>query len=262
MRICLLALTIFVCAIAAAAKDASQVIVWPETGDTVLRFTVLKIRQVGSYGNQHTYDIDTQVENLWPKRIPAATFRFYMFDKNKVRIGEGYIDLTNLLPHETIRMQLNCVTAGNPLTLSVAPQTLPPELQDKAPPRIVSLTVYSVPSGAKVSVDGTDAGVTPLVLKLAVGGHTLQFSKEGFNTGSYPLVINPDQVSGGQVSYELGASAHDTIELRDGTLLNADVESVSATEVVVSVGGKQQTFDRNQIKRILFVQREPASQAR
>jgi len=259
MRTWLLATTVFVCFGGALAKDATQVIDWPETGNPVLRFTVLKIRQVGSYGPQHTYAIDTQVENLWSKRIPTATFRFYMFDKSKVRIGEGYIDLSNLSPHETIRMEMHCSTAGTPLTLSVVPQTLPPELQEKAPPRIVSLTVYSVPSGAKVSVDGNDAGVTPLALKLTVGGHTLQFSKEGFNTGTYPLVINPDQVSGGQVSYELGASAHDTVELRDGTLLNADVESVSATEVMVTIGGKQQTFDRNQIKRILFVQREPAS---
>ncbi len=261
MRTCVLALAFFVGAVAALAKDATQVIDWPEAGDPILRFTVLKIHQVGSYGGQHTYTIDTQVDNLWSKRISSAIFRFYMFDKNKVRIGEGYIDLTNLAPRETIRMEMHCVTAGNPLTLSVVPQTLPPELQDKAPPRIISLTVYSVPSGAKLSVDGSDAGVTPLALKLPVGSHTLQFSKEGFNTGTYPLMITPDQVSGGQVSYELGASAHDTIELRDGSLLNADVESVSATEVVVTMAGKQQTFDRNQIKRILFVQRGPAPPA-
>jgi len=261
MRTLLLAFTIFVCSAGALAKDAAQVILWPETGDPVLRFTVLKIRQIGSFGSQHTYTIDTQVESLWSKRIPSATFRFYMFDKNKVRIGEGYIDLSNLAPRETIRMELNCSTAGTPLTLSVVPQTLPPDLQDKAPPRMVALTVYSVPSGVKLSIDGKEAGVTPLAVKLSVGGHTLQFAKEGFNTGTYPLVINPDQMSGGQVSYELGASAHDTIELRDGTLLNADVESVSATEVVVTVGGKQQAFDRNQIKRILFVQRDPAPES-
>ena len=261
MRTCLTTITLLVCLGVAPAKDANQVIDWPETGGPILRFTILKIRQVGSYGSQHTYTIESQVENLWSKKIPSATFRFYMFDKGKVRIGEGYIDLSNLSPHETIRMELNCSTAGTPLTLSVVPQTLPPELQDKAPPRIVALTVYSVPSGAKLSIDGKEAGVTPLAVKLSVGGHTLQFAKDGFNTGTYPLVINPDQVSGGQVSYELGASAHDTIELRDGTVLNADVESVSATEVVITMGGKQQTFDRNQIKRILFVQREPEAQA-
>lgn len=261
MRACLVIITLLVCLAVAPAKGANQVIDWPETGSPVLRFTILKIRQVGSYGPQHTYTIDAQVQNLWSKKIPSATFRFYMFDKSKVRIGEGYIDLSNLSPNETIRIELNCSTAGTPLTLSVTPQTLPVELQDKAPPRMVALTVYSVPSGAQLSIDGKEAGVTPLAVKLSVGGHTRQFAKEGFNTGTYPLVINPDQVSGGQVSYELGASAHDTIELRDGTLLNADVESVSATEVMITMGGKQQTFDRNQVKRILFVQREPPTQA-
>ena len=261
MRTCLTTITLLTCLTVALAKDSNQVIDWPDTGAPILRFTILKIRQVGSYGSQHTYTIESQVENLWSKKIPSATFHFYMFDKSKVRIGEGYIDLSNLSPHETIRMELNCSTAGTPLTLSVVPQTLPPELQDKAPPRIVALTVYSVPSGAKLSIDGKEAGVTPLAVKLSVGGHTLQFAKDGFNTGTYPLVINPDQVSGGQVSYELGASAHDTIELRDGSVLNADVESVTATEVMITMGGKQQTFDRNQIKRILFVQREPSAES-
>lgn len=261
MRRGMLTVAFLVFSLVASAKDVPQVVDWPESGDTILRFTITKIRHIGSSGGQQTYVIDTQVDNLWSKRIPAASFRFYAFDKSKVRIGEGYFDLTNLSPHETIRMEINAVTVGTPVTLTVVPQTLPPELAAHAPPKIVALTVYSVPSGAKLSVDGQDAGVTPLALKLPVGSHTLQFSKEGFNTGNYPLVITPDQVSGGQVSYELGASAHDTIELRDGTLLNADVESVSASEVVVTMGGKQQTFDRNQVKRILFVQRGVAPPA-
>jgi len=44
-------------------------------------------------------------------------------------------------------------------------------------------------------------------------------------------------VSGGSVSYELGSAVHDTVELRDGSVLNGDVESISATEVVVRTGG-------------------------
>jgi hypothetical protein len=242
--------------VATLAKDSPQVINWPESGEPVLRFTVQKVRHIGSFGGQQTSVIETQVESVWSKRIPSATFRFFMYDKNKVRIGEGSFDLTNLSPHETIRMELNAVTAGTPVTLSISPQSVPQELAALAPPKVVSMNVYSVPSGAKLSVDGKEAGATPVAVRLAVGGHTLQFSKEGFNSGSYPLMVTPDQVSGGQVTYELGSSAHDTVELRDGTLLNADVESVSPTEVVISMGGKQQTFERNQVKRILFVQRD------
>jgi hypothetical protein len=67
--------------------------------------------------------------------------------------------------------------------------------------------------------------------------------------------------SGGSVSYELGASAHDTIELRDGSVLSGDVESVSATEVLVTIGGNVQRFSRSQVKRIGLVPRETSSQS-
>jgi len=62
------------------------------------------------------------------------------------------------------------------------------------------------------------------------------------------------------VSYELGSSAHDSIELRDGSVLSGDVESVSATEVLMRIGGNVQRFDRNQVKRIGLVPRETSSQ--
>jgi hypothetical protein len=70
------------------------------------------------------------------------------------------------------------------------------------------------------------------------------------------LVIAPDQLSGGSVSYELGQSAHDSIEMRDGTVITGDVESVSATEVVVRIAGNPQTFNRNMVKRIGFTVRQ------
>jgi len=88
----------------------------------------------------------------------------------------------------------------------------------------------------------------------------LEFSKDGFNKGHFPLEITPDDASGGSVSYELGASAHDTIELRDGSVLSGDVESVSATEVLMRIGGNVQRFDRNQVKRIGLVPRETSPQ--
>jgi hypothetical protein len=92
------------------------------------------------------------------------------------------------------------------------------------------------------------------------GKHILSFSKEGFNSGTFPLETTPDDVSGGSVSYELGASAHDTIELRDGSVLSGDVESMSATEVVVRIGGTDQRISRNQVKRIALIQRDSSSE--
>ena len=51
--------------LATLAKDTPQVINWPESGEAVLRFTVQKVRHIGSFGGQQTYVIETQVENVW-----------------------------------------------------------------------------------------------------------------------------------------------------------------------------------------------------
>ena len=86
----------------------------------------------------------------------------------------------------------------------------------------------------------------------------LEFEKEGFNSGKFPLEITPRDASGGSVSYELGNAAHDTIELRDGSILAGDLVSVMGMQVQVRVGGNTQTLDRNQVKRILLTERGPA----
>jgi hypothetical protein len=72
------------------------------------------------------------------------------------------------------------------------------------------------------------------------------------------MEIAPDAVSGGSVSFELGTASHDTIELRDGSVVTGDVESMSATDLVVRVGGTLQSFSRNQVKRIVLIQRDPS----
>jgi hypothetical protein len=120
--------------------------------------------------------------------------------------------------------------------------------------------VNSVPQGATIKVDGNDEGATPKMIALGIGKHVLEFSKEGFDTGHFPLEVGANDVSGGSVSYELGSAAHDTIELRDGTVLSGDLESVSAMDVVVRMGGALQHMNRNQVKRIILVERDPPSQ--
>jgi len=107
-----------------------------------------------------------------------------------------------------------------------------------------------------LKVDGTEAGVTPKIIQVSPGKHMLEFSKDGFNSGHFPLEVTADDAPGGSVSYELGTSAHDTVELRDGSVLIGDVESVSATEVLVRIGGNVQHHSRNQVKRIGLVHRD------
>jgi hypothetical protein len=172
-----------------------------------------------------------------------------VFDKGKARIGEGYINLTNVSARETVKFQITIAASGSPNSVSVSTSA----------PRTVSITVNSVPQGAILTVDGRAAGTTPKVIDVATGKHVLGFEKEGFNPGKFPLEITAHDASGGSVSYELGSAAHDTIELRDGSVLTGDLVSVSGMQVEIRVGGSAQTFDRNQVKRILLTERAPAS---
>jgi hypothetical protein len=249
-------------AVTAFAKDPpAQVIVWPEQGNPVIRFTFAKFKEVGSLGSERTYMTETTAENLWSKPIPNANFTLYLFDKNKVRIGEATLTVSNVAPGETVKFQTTIAASGPPTSLSVSPRSLPKELGPLAPPRVVSITINTVPQGAIAKLDGAEVGTTPKIVQVAVGKHMLEFNKDGFNPGKFPFEIGPDDASGGSVSFELGTSAHDTVELRDGSVLSGDLVSVSGMEVVIKVGGTDQRLDRNQVKRILFVQRQPAETA-
>jgi hypothetical protein len=243
---------------AALTKDPPvQTINWPSDTNPVLRFTFGRLKKISSRSPERYYDLDTTAQNLWNKRIDRAEFSLYMFDQNKVRVGEGYIQLSNVGPGETVKFQVTMSTSGTPVSYSLAPRSLPQGLESYAPPRAISVTVNSVPQGATLLVDGVEAGTTPKLIQLTQGKHTLQFKKEGFNPGTFPMEIGPNDTSGGSLSYELGTSAHDTVELRDGTVITGDVESMSPTEVRVLVGGQGQTLDRNKVKRILLVERSP-----
>lgn len=247
-------LLVFFSSIAVLAKDEPpRVLVWPEQGKPVIRFSFGKFKGAGGGGNRQVYTSETTAQNLWEKKIPMASFSLYLFDKNKVRIGEGWLSVSNVAPGEVVKFQTTIESSGTPVSMTLVPQSLPAELQ---PAKQISITVNSVPQGANLKIDGVDAGTTPRVVRVTTGKHKLEFSKEGFNAGTFPLEIGPDDASGGSVSYELGTLAHDTIELRDGSVLVGDVETVSATEVVVRIAGKLQQLDRNQVKRILLVERD------
>jgi len=242
------------------AKDApAQVITWPETGSPVVRVSLGKFKEISSVAGLRNYMIETTVENLWGKKISHLTFSLYLFDKNKARIGDGWINVEGVTPGQIVKFQTTVGTSGIPVSAQLEPKSLPAELQPLAPPRKVTLTVNSVPQGAALTVDGAAVGETPKLVQLGVGKHILLFAKEGFNPGKFPVEIGPDDASGGSVSYELGSAVHDTIELRDGSVLSGDLVSVSGMQIVVRIGGNNQTFDRNQVKRILLTERDPAN---
>jgi hypothetical protein len=252
----LVLLSVLLALATASAKDqAVQIITWPDSGPPVLRFSFAKFKEVGGLGSERTYMTETIAENLWGKAISNASFSLYLFDKNKVRIGEGLINLSSVGSGESVKFQTTIASSGSPASVSLVAKYLPPELGPARPPRMVSITVNSVPQGAGLKVDGNEAGTTPKIVQLGTGKHSLEFTKEGFNPGRFPMEISSDDASGGSVSYELGASAHDTMELRDGTVVSGDLQSISATEVVIRTGGKDISYERNQVKKVLLVQR-------
>src|SRR5215470_12325790 len=175
------------------AKDtAFQVIVWPEQGAPVIRFTFSKFKEVGSLGGQRTYIIETTAQNLWTKRIPGANFELYLFDKNKTRIGQAILTISDVAPGETVKFQTTIGASGPPVSLALNPTYLPKELGPAAPARTVSLTVNTVPQGASAKLDGQDVGTTPKMVQVAMGKHELEFVKEGFNSGKFPFEIGPN----------------------------------------------------------------------
>jgi hypothetical protein len=222
---------------------------WPESGQTVLRFSFSKFKDIGGMGKEHTYLTDTIAENVSDKTIGNANFSLYVFDKSNARIGEGYINLANVGPGQTVKFQITLSASGNPVSVAVSASA----------PRSLSITVNSVPQGAVLKVDGKEVGTTPKIIEVAIGKHVLEFSKEGFNSGKFPLEMTSHDASGGSVSYELGSAAHDTIELRDGSVLSGDLISINGMQVQVRIGGNTQAFDRNQVKRILLTERDPVS---
>ena len=233
----------------AFAKDAPlQVIDWPATGTSVVRFTFGKFKPLPGMSNLHGYVMDVTAENLSPRLIPDARYSLYLFDKNKVRVGEDTFGLSNVGAGETVKFETTIMASGVPASVSIQ------EISQAA--KTISFTVNSTPQGAMLKLDGSEAGVTPRMIYVGVGKHTLTFSKEGFTTGNFPLEISRDDVSGGTVSYELGASAFDSIELRDGSVLNGDLVSISGMDVEIRAGGSIQHIDRNKIKRVMFTQRE------
>ena len=244
-------LLLFVAVPSFAAKDTPfQTLTWPDSGAPVLRFAFSKFKLlVSGVGKEHTYVTDATAENLSDKLLGSLDMSLYVFDKTHARIGDGNIDLANVRPHETVKFGMTLYVSGVPASVSVATRA----------PRSLFVTINSVPQGATVTLDGKEIGTAPKIAEVGIGKHMLTFSKEGYNTGQFPLEIGARDASGGSVSYELGTSSHDTIELRDGSVLSADLLSINANQVQIRIGGNLQTYDRNQIKRILLTQRDPVA---
>jgi hypothetical protein len=233
-----------------ARNEPAITMLWPPE-KPALKLTFDKLRQMSSYAGQNMFISDVIVQNLTDKQIPRAAFTVYFMDKNKVRIGEAVLQVSDLEAAQSAKIQFQFNSVGVPATLALSAK------KDMLAPggKTIPLKVVSVPSGAKLKVDGQDAGVTPVMVRFTIGSHQLDLTKEGYAPGGTPLEVTSDELPGGSVTVELGGLSRDTVELRDGSIMLGDVISVSMTEVVVRVDGKDQSIDRNRVKKVMLVER-------
>ena len=104
-RLCTALLLIVLPVLTAFAKsDPPIVLTWPPE-KPALKLTFDKFRQQGSYAGQNTYLSDVLVQNLTDKQIPRAFFTVYFFDKSKVRIGQGSLQVADLDAGQSAKMQ-------------------------------------------------------------------------------------------------------------------------------------------------------------
>jgi len=238
----------------ASALAADTVLTWPADGkDAMLRFSIGKMRQVSSNAGQSDYLGEAMAENLSAKTIPSASFYLYLLDKNGKRVGEGYLEVTNLPGGQKARISVTAHAMSSFARMELQPQHLPSD-----EPMKVKMHINSAPTGASIRLDSQAAGVTPEVLPIAPGKHTLEFSKEGYLTASTPLEVAANSMPG-SVDIDLNPLTVDTVVLRDGTTILGNVTSVSDTALNLTVKGKTTALQRSRVARIVFGQRKSAA---
>ena len=226
---------------------------WPTADKPTLKFIVAKPQQSGLYNGQSIFVSEVTVQNVSNQPIPKSVFTIFVSDKDGVRIGRALLRLPEIRAMQTEKAQLQFSTAGVPTGAALLNG------------RTVPLKVLSVPSGATFKIDGAEVGITPRVADFTIGMHTIDLSKEGYAPASSPLEVNGDEAEGGGISFELGGLSNDAIQLRDGSVVLGDIISLSLTSIAVRVDGKEQKYDRNQVKKLILVQRvttqSPVTQA-
>lgn len=231
-------------------------ILWPPNAAAPnMKITFAKIQKLAEYNGQNSLNAEVTVQNLSETPISRASFTVYFYDSQKVRIGQSSLLIEDVKAGASAKYPLQFFCVGLPASLELHASN-----DANGIPRAtknVPLRVITVPPGATLKVDGQRSeGLTPKLVYLAIGTHTLEVSKEGYATGSTPVEIAGDELPGGSITIEMGGLLRDTVELRDGTILLGDVLSMSLTDVDMRVDGVDKKIERNQVKKMILVERE------
>lgn len=247
-RICALGFCLLLLGAACFGQaDFPITLVWPPEAPT-LKFVFARYQAAGIVNGQGIFISDVTVQNLSDQPVHKSVFTVFVMDKDGVRIGRGLFHLPDIAPKHAEKSQIQFSVAGTPVGLKLLSG------------RTIALKVVSTPAGANLKIDGQSAGITPKIVDFSIGAHVIELSKEGYAPANSPLEVGSDEVEGGSISFELGGLSKDAVLLRDGTVVLGDVLAMSMTAVTVRVEGKDQKYDRNQVQKIILVQRETMQQ--
>jgi PEGA domain-containing protein/protein kinase-like protein len=157
-----------------APPPRARAAVWPLA---LALFIGLAVGFAGGYG-VGSHDRTTPDSTLAPARAPTAGREF-----------------TEAAAPPTIERPKSQVASGATASAPAAERPVP-RPQPPAAASVGHLLVRSTPAGARVSVDGKDAGVTPSVVRdLAPGSHRVRVSRDGFTAVERKVVITRNQPS-------------------------------------------------------------------
>src|SRR5215813_6857720 len=100
--------------------EPGMVMFWPSQDSPTMKLSFGPFHSMGSYGGKITLLSDVTIQNLSSTAIPQASFSVYLLDKDRVRIGSGFLAANDLQPGQMAKVQFQCDSVGVPATVSLA----------------------------------------------------------------------------------------------------------------------------------------------
>ena len=89
----------------ALAKNESVIVVtWP-ADKPALKLSFDKFRREELAAGESKFISDVTIQNLTDKPLPRAAFTLYFAGKDKLRIGEGLLQVSDLEPRQTVKIE-------------------------------------------------------------------------------------------------------------------------------------------------------------
>jgi hypothetical protein len=144
---------------------------------------------LGEQGERENTQPDDEKENRTYHTLPSSAKKFILEDFNLIFFSFK----ASILYMRFLRVLSGVVCFGIIVILGADSLQIEEEtllFRKAESPPLPRLEVESFPSGARVKIDGTPAGITPLLVKdLFPGTHRIQIEKEGYRSEEYTLTV-------------------------------------------------------------------------